>query len=84
MFWRETEMGSAIYTRTGDRGTTALVDGTRTAKDSMRVEAYGSIDEANSWVGAARAFAEDDRLDRILEFLQHKFCPCKKKNYNRS
>jgi len=69
-------MGSSIYTRTGDRGTTSLVDGTRTPKESTRVEAYGAVDEANSWVGAARAFVEDTHLDRILEFLQHKFYNC--------
>ena len=39
---------SRIYTRTGDDGTTGLGDGTRVAKDSARVEAYGTVDEANS------------------------------------
>lgn len=42
---------SNIYTRTGDLGTTALVDGTRTAKYSIRLEAYGTIDELNSTIG---------------------------------
>jgi cob(I)alamin adenosyltransferase len=42
---------SKIYTRTGDDGTTGLGDGTRTAKDSPRVEAYGTVDEANSAIG---------------------------------
>jgi cob(I)alamin adenosyltransferase len=40
-----------IYTRTGDDGTTGLGDGTRVAKDSLRVEAYGTVDEANSAIG---------------------------------
>ena len=40
-----------IYTKTGDDGTTGLGDGTRTNKDSLRVEAYGTIDEANSAIG---------------------------------
>ena len=42
---------SKIYPRTGDDGTTGLGDGTRTAKDSPRVEAYGTVDEANSAIG---------------------------------
>ena len=48
---------SRIYTRTGDDGTTGLGDGTRVAKDSLRVEAYGSVDEANSAVGLVLAVA---------------------------
>ena len=42
---------SKIYTRTGDDGTTGLGDGSRVAKDSIRVEAYGTVDEANSAIG---------------------------------
>lgn len=42
---------SKIYTRTGDDGTTGLGDGTRTDKDSLRVAAYGTVDEANSAIG---------------------------------
>ena len=46
---------SKIYTRTGDDGTTGLGDGTRTDKDSARVEAYGTVDEANSAIGLVLA-----------------------------
>jgi cob(I)alamin adenosyltransferase len=46
---------SKIYTRTGDDGTTGLGDGTRTVKDSPRVEAYGTVDELNSALGAVLA-----------------------------
>jgi len=46
---------SKIYTRTGDDGTTGLGDGSRTPKDSARVEAYGTVDEANSAIGAVLA-----------------------------
>jgi cob(I)alamin adenosyltransferase len=46
---------SKIYTRTGDDGTTGLGDGQRVAKDSARVEAYGSVDEANSAIGLTLA-----------------------------
>jgi cob(I)alamin adenosyltransferase len=42
---------SKIYTRTGDDGTTGLGDGSRVPKDSLRVEAYGAVDEANSAIG---------------------------------
>ena len=42
---------SKIYTRTGDDGTTGLGDGARVAKESLRVEAYGTVDEANSAIG---------------------------------
>jgi cob(I)alamin adenosyltransferase len=44
-----------IYTRTGDTGTTGLGDGTRVSKDSARVEAYGTVDETNSAIGAVLA-----------------------------
>ena len=46
---------SNVYTRSGDRGTTSLVGGTRVAKDSARLEAYGTVDELNSWLGLIRA-----------------------------
>ncbi len=42
---------SKIYTRTGDDGTTGLGDGSRIEKDSIRVEAYGTVDELNSCIG---------------------------------
>lgn len=46
---------SMLYTRTGDRGTTALVGGTRVAKNSPRVSAYGSVDELNAHIGLLHA-----------------------------
>lgn len=67
---------STIYTRTGDKGTTSLTDGSRVAKDSLRVEAYGTIDEANSWVGRALAGVEDPVLSEPLTFLQHRLYNC--------
>jgi cob(I)alamin adenosyltransferase len=45
-----------IYTRTGDKGDTGLVGGGRVAKDSPRIEAYGTVDELNSIIGLARVF----------------------------
>ena len=44
-------MKSNVYTRTGDNGTTSLVGGTRIAKNNIRLEAYGTVDELNSWLG---------------------------------
>jgi cob(I)alamin adenosyltransferase len=55
---------SKIYTKTGDDGTTGLGDGTRVAKDSARVAAYGTIDEANSAIGMLLA---SDILDQHAE-----------------
>ena len=49
---------SKIYTKTGDDGTTGLGDGTRVAKDSARVAAYGTVDEANSTIDACTALGQ--------------------------
>lgn len=49
-----------IYTKTGDKGTTSLVYGTRIAKNDMRVEAYGTCDEANSAIGLALSFLKNE------------------------
>ncbi len=69
-------MGSSIYTRKGDTGKTSLVNGERVDKYSARVEAYGTVDECNSWVGTARVFNHDPWLDSALEFLQHRMFNC--------
>jgi len=49
-----------IYTRTGDKGETALGNGARVAKDALRVESYGTVDETNATVGMARLHATGD------------------------
>ena len=49
-----------IYTRGGDKGNTSLGDGTRVPKQSLRVEAYGTVDEANAAIGLARLHVADD------------------------
>ena len=54
-----------IYTRTGDRGDTALSDGSRVAKHDPRVEAYGSVDELNATLGLARLHAAGEMAARI-------------------
>ena len=59
---------AAVYTRTGDKGTTGLYTGQRVAKQSQRVEAYGSVDEINSALGLARALVErEDVRATILQ-----------------
>lgn len=62
---------SKIYTRTGDDGTTGLGDGTRVAKDSARVCAYGTVDEANSAIGLLLATELPDALRELLTTVQH-------------
>ena len=59
-----------IYTRTGDKGETGLAGGLRTSKSSLRVQAYGDVDELNSILGLARAFSKDDEIGSLLERLQ--------------
>ncbi len=59
-----------IYTKTGDDGTTGLLGSGRVAKDSARIEAYGSIDELNAALGLARALRPDAASDAVLDRLQ--------------
>jgi len=62
---------SKIYTRTGDDGTTGLGDGTRVGKDSARVNAYGTVDEANSSIGVVLAAQVPDDIRVLLTAVQH-------------
>ena len=59
-----------IYTRGGDKGKTSLGDGTRVAKHALRVEAYGTVDEANAVLGLARLHTEGD-ADAMLSRIQN-------------
>jgi len=61
-----------IYTRTGDKGTTALGGGTRVAKYHLRIASYGTVDEASSFVGMARSHLEpsDSKVDEMLGRIQ--------------
>jgi len=58
-----------IYTRSGDKGTTGLVYGSRVAKDDLRVEAYGTCDEANSMIGLALSHLNDVAWEGKQDFL---------------
>jgi cob(I)alamin adenosyltransferase len=62
---------SKIYTRTGDKGVTGLGDGSRVDKDSLRVEAYGTVDELNSAVGLVLAADLPDKVRECLTRVQH-------------
>ncbi|WP_313643031.1 cob(I)yrinic acid a,c-diamide adenosyltransferase [Stenotrophomonas sp.] len=62
---------SKIYTRTGDDGSTGLGDGSRTGKDSLRVNAYGTVDEANSAIGVLLAVALPQDVRDLLTTIQH-------------
>ena len=62
---------SKIYTRTGDDGTTGLGDGSRVAKDDPRVDAYGTVDEANSAIGLVLATDVPEGIEALLTSVQH-------------
>ena len=61
-----------LYTKTGDDGTTGLCGGQRVAKDSLRVTAYGTVDELNSFIGLALAICSDEQLGSILCNVQRR------------
>jgi len=63
---------SKIYTRTGDKGTTGLGDGSRVEKDHIRVEAFGCVDELNSAIGLVRAESLPKGMDEIFSSIQHR------------
>ncbi|MSR73990.1 MAG: cob(I)yrinic acid a,c-diamide adenosyltransferase [Planctomycetes bacterium] len=60
----------SIATRTGDDGNTGLFGGRRVAKDDLRIEAYGSVDELNACIGDVRALRPDADTDALLERIQ--------------
>ncbi|MCT8266369.1 cob(I)yrinic acid a,c-diamide adenosyltransferase [Afifella sp. JA880] len=60
----------SVYTKGGDKGETSLLGGLRVPKDSLRVEVYGTLDEATSAMGLGRASCEDDELRGDLHCLQ--------------
>ncbi len=62
-----------VYTRKGDAGETGLFGGSRISKSSLKVDAYGSIDEAAAFIGVARAFVENKEIKDILYMIQEKF-----------
>lgn len=63
---------SMIYTKTGDKGTTSLVGGTRVPKTHIRLEAYGTVDELNSHLGLLQTYLTDEADKRIIFRVQNK------------
>lgn len=59
-----------IYTKTGDKGQTSLIGGTRVPKHHIRIEAYGTVDELNSWVGVLRDSINDTGVTDLLIEIQ--------------
>ena len=58
-----------IYTKTGDKGTTLLANGQRVAKTDVRIEAYGTVDELNSWIGMLRVTYPSEQLEWVQNKL---------------
>jgi cob(I)alamin adenosyltransferase len=63
-------MAMKIYTKTGDRGTTSLIGGTKVLKSHFRIEAYGTIDELNSYIGLCRDLISDILIKEFLKEVQ--------------
>ncbi|MGE5394828.1 MAG: cob(I)yrinic acid a,c-diamide adenosyltransferase [Candidatus Saccharibacteria bacterium] len=61
-----------IYTKTGDDGTTGLIGGSRVKKYTLRLEAYGTVDELNSYIGLARSFYNEEKANAVLDRVQNK------------
>ena len=63
-----------VYTKKGDQGTTQLIGGTRVPKSSLRIEAYGTVDELNSYIGLIRdQEINEDIITQLLEIQDRLF-----------
>jgi len=63
-------MAFKIYTKTGDKGTTSLIGGVRVAKNHIRIESYGTVDELNSYLGMVNDMANDPKISEWLREVQ--------------
>src|SRR5215216_1056027 len=63
-------MAFKIYTKTGDKGNTSLIGGTKVPKNDMRIETYGTVDELNSWIGMVNDQLNDAELKGELKEIQ--------------
>ena len=63
-------MSFKIYTKTGDKGQTSLIGGTRVPKSHIRIESYGTVDELNSYIGLVNDFCENDKINLWLREIQ--------------
>jgi cob(I)alamin adenosyltransferase len=72
MLIRRKSEDSLLYTRGGDKGETGLYGAKRVAKDALRIEAYGTVDELNSCIGVVISFSERDELSSDLKAVQNR------------
>ena len=63
-------MAMKIYTKTGDKGTTSLIGGTKVSKAHLRIEAYGTVDELNSYIGLCKDLLSDNNSSAVLQEAQ--------------
>lgn len=63
-------MAFHIYTKTGDKGQTSLIGGTRISKSSLRIEAYGTVDELNSYIGWAGDYQKENEVIALIREIQ--------------
>src|ERR1044072_8044941 len=63
-------MALKIYTKTGDKGTTSLIGGTKVPKSDIRIETYGTVDELNSWIGYINDVWNDEECKTELKEIQ--------------
>jgi cob(I)alamin adenosyltransferase len=63
-------MSLKIYTKTGDKGTTSLIGGTKVSKSHIRIESYGTVDETNSWIGVVSDHIADATTKHTLKEVQ--------------
>lgn len=59
-----------IYTKTGDKGKTSLIGGTKVLKSDLRIESYGTVDELNSYLGLCRDLLTDEQGRQVLQSIQ--------------
>lgn len=72
MLCYSTAMGFKIYTKTGDDGTTGLVGGNRVSKSNLRLDAYGTVDELNAYIGLLHSMINDLKIQELLLQVQNK------------
>lgn len=63
-------MAFKVYTKTGDKGTTALIGGVRVPKNDIHIEAYGTVDELNSYIGLVKDVLQQEQQHKILQEIQ--------------
>ena len=63
-------MSTKIYTKTGDKGRTSLIGGTKVFKSDLRIETYGTVDELNSYIGLVKDYTPDEHQCTVLKEIQ--------------